>query len=89
MKLTQFIRNLSVGLSLFCVISTAYAAYPLWTFTPDPNYPPKISITSTQAGIVVYSVQKLVSQNKIISYYAHPRGCPSFTLPIDSQRSAG
>lgn len=57
MKLTQFIRQLSLGLSAFCIILTAYAASPLWVFTPNPNYPPQISINSTQAATVVYSVQ--------------------------------
>ena len=57
MTLMQFIRQLSIGFCALCIISTAYAAYPLWTFTPDPNYPPLVSINSTQATFVVYSVQ--------------------------------
>lgn len=57
MKLMQLIRNLSVGLSLFLVISTVYAAFPLWTFSPNINYPPQISINPTQTATVVYTVQ--------------------------------
>ena len=57
MKLTQLIRNLSVGLSLFLVISAAYAAFPLWTFSPNINYPPQISINPSQTATVVYTVQ--------------------------------
>lgn len=57
MKLTQLIRNLSVGLSLFLVISTAYAAFPLWTFAPNINYPPQASINPSQTATVVYTVQ--------------------------------
>ena len=57
MKLTQLIRNLGVGLSLFLVISTAYAAFPLWTFSPNINYPPQISINPSQTATVVYTVQ--------------------------------
>lgn len=57
MKLTPLMRNLSVGLSLLFVISTVYAAYPLWTFVPNTNYPPKISINPSQTATVVYTVQ--------------------------------
>lgn len=57
MKLTQLIRNLSVGLSFFLVISTAYAAFPLWTFSPNANYPPQASINPNQTATVVYTVQ--------------------------------
>lgn len=57
MRLMQLIRNISVGLSLFFVISTAYAAYPLWTFAPNINYPPQISINPSQTATVVYTVQ--------------------------------
>lgn len=64
MKLTQFIRKLSVGIGAFSIISTAYAAYPLWTFTPNPNYPPKISINSSQTATVVYSVQNQSRKSK-------------------------
>lgn len=64
MKLTQFIRKLSVGLSAFCIISTASAAYPLWTFTPNPNYPSKVSINSSQTATVVYSVQNQSRKSK-------------------------
>lgn len=57
MKLTQLIRNLFASLSLLFVISTSYAAYPLWTFAPNINYPPQISINPSQTATVVYTVQ--------------------------------
>lgn len=57
MKLMQLMRNLSVGLSLFVLISTPYAAFPLWTFAPNINYPPHVSINSSQIATVVYTVQ--------------------------------
>ena len=57
MKLTPFIRQLSRCLSILCITYTANAANPLWTFTPNPNYPPQISINSSQTTAVVYSVQ--------------------------------
>ena len=52
MKLTHL-----MGLSLFFVISLASAAYPLWTFAPNINYPPHVSITPSQTATVVYTVQ--------------------------------
>jgi hypothetical protein len=57
MKLRQWLRNLSVGLSLLCVVSTIYAAYPLWTFVPNINYPPQVSINPSQTATVVYTVK--------------------------------
>ncbi len=57
MKLTQFIRQLSMGLSALSVFSTVYAASPLWIFTINQTYPPQISINATQTGIVIYTVQ--------------------------------
>lgn len=57
MKLTRLISNLSVSLSLFFVISAVYPAYPLWTFAPNINYPPQISINPSQTATVVYTVQ--------------------------------
>ncbi len=57
MKLTPLIRIFSVSLSLFFVISTACAAFPLWTFAPNINYPPHISINPSQTATVVYTVQ--------------------------------
>ncbi len=57
MKFTRLLRQLSMGLSAISMISTAYAAYPLWTFTPNSTYPPQLSIQATQAATVVYLVQ--------------------------------
>lgn len=57
MKLMSLIRNLCLSLSLFFVISTAYAALPLWIFSQNINYPPQISINPNQTGTVVYTVQ--------------------------------
>lgn len=57
MKLMQWIQNLSMGLSFFLVTSTSYAAYPLWTFAPNINYPAQISVNPSQTATVVYTVQ--------------------------------
>lgn len=55
MKLTKFI--LSLCLSPFCIILTAHASSPLWTFTPNSSYPPQVSITATQTATIVYDVK--------------------------------
>ena len=57
MKLTHIMRNLSVSICFLFVISTAHAAFPLWTFSPNINYPSQISLTSTQTATIVYTVQ--------------------------------
>ena len=56
-KLKPLIRHICISLSLFCLLPTTYAAYPLWTFTPNPSYPPNLSINATQTAIVFYTVQ--------------------------------
>lgn len=68
MKLMQFIRQLSMGLS----ISTASAASPLWIFTPNPSYPPQVSLNSTQAATVVYSVQNQSHKTKSLAIKSIP-----------------
>lgn len=72
MKFTQFLRQLSIGLSAFCVLSTAYAAFPLWIFTPDSNYPPQLSIKSTQTATVVYAVQNQSHKAKTLVMQSIP-----------------
>ena len=72
MKFTRFIRQLSIGLSAFCVLSTAYAAFPLWIFTPDSNYPPQLSIKSTQTATVVYAVQNQSHKAKTLVMQSIP-----------------
>lgn len=92
MKLMQFIRQLSVGLSIFCFISTAYAAYPLWTFTPDTNYPPQVSINSTQSATVVYSVQNQSYKAKSLVIKPTPgivQSLPLQLAPLGQPGSSG
>ena len=72
MKLTQHLRHLSVVFITCCVISTAYAGYPLWTFTPNPNFPPNISMRSNQTGIVVYTVQNQSHKAKSLMLKSTP-----------------
>lgn len=47
-------------------LSISYAAYPLWTFTPSPNYPPQISLNSSQTGFIVYTIHNQSNKAKSI-----------------------
>ena len=72
MKLTQLIRHLGMSLSLIFTFSTSYAAFPLWTFTPNINYPPQVSITPNQTATVVYTVQNQSYKAKSLVIKATP-----------------
>lgn len=82
MILTQLIRNLSVSLSLFFVILTSYAASPLWTFAPNINYPPQISINPNQTATVVYTVQNQSYKAKSLVMMPIPGVVQSFPCQL-------
>lgn len=63
MKFLSLIRNLSLDLSLFMVISPAYAAFPLWTFAPNIDYPPQISINPSHSATIAYVVYTVQNQS--------------------------
>lgn len=69
MKLERFMR-LGIGLSAFCFIIAAQASGPLWTFTPDTNFPPKLSVSSTGTATVKYKItnksSKPITRNLVI-----------------------
>ncbi|KTD64252.1 hypothetical protein Lsan_0947 [Legionella santicrucis] len=56
MRLPHVIPQWSFGVSIFCFITMAQAGKPLWTFTPDKNFPPKISVSTTGTATVLYTV---------------------------------
>lgn len=82
MKLTRLICNISVGLSLFVVISTSYAAFPLWTFAPNINYPPQTSINPNQTATVVYTVQNQSDKAKSLVMKPIPGIMQSFPCQL-------
>lgn len=45
-----------VAVFIWLFISSAYAGTPLWTFTPDPTYSPKISITAAGSATIKYKI---------------------------------
>ncbi len=91
MKLEHLLRNLSLSLSLLFVISTAQAAFPLWTFAPNINYPPHVSITSNQTATVVYTVQNQSYKAKSLVIKPIPgvvQLFPCLLAPIGQQGSS-
>ncbi|CAM2944368.1 protein with a bacterial immunoglobulin-like domain [Legionella steigerwaltii] len=56
MKSRMFINKLLTGVVAFLMMAVAYAGTPLWTFTPDPQFPPKVSVSSTGTATVKYTV---------------------------------
>ncbi len=89
MKLTRSIRQLSIGLVVFFIMSTAYAAYPLWTFTPNPIYPPQVSINATQSATVVYSVQNQSREARSLVIKPIPGLVQTTTCQVTPQGQAG
>ncbi|KTC83584.1 hypothetical protein [Legionella cincinnatiensis] len=56
MKLPLLMPRLGLSISAFYMI-TAHAGIPVWTFTPDPNFPPTVSVSPTGTATVKYLVQ--------------------------------
>ncbi|QLZ69748.1 hypothetical protein FOLKNPGA_02546 [Legionella sp. PC1000] len=56
MKFSHLMPQLGFGLYTFCFITAAQAGSPLWTFMPDANFPPKVSVSSTGTATVKYIV---------------------------------
>jgi len=56
MKSRFLINKLLTGMLMFLMMTVAYAGNPLWTFTPDAGFPPKVSVSSTGTATVKYTV---------------------------------
>ncbi|KTD01282.1 hypothetical protein OQJ19_01270 [Fluoribacter gormanii] len=52
---TTLPQLLLVGVA-FLFLTAGHASKPVWTFTPDPNYPPTISITPIGSATVKYTI---------------------------------
>ena len=89
MKLIHFIRRLCIGLCALCIISTVYAAAPLWIFTADPNYPPQISVSPNQTATVVYSVQNQSHIAKTLVLKSIPGVVQSFPCRLTPKGQPG
>lgn len=70
-------------------ISTSYAGIPLWTFTPNPNFPPNISVNTASSATIKYTVtnQSKTTHTLVmtpiagITQITTPGNCPNpFTL---------
>ena len=48
--------QLFIAVIAFLLITLGHAAKPVWTFTPDPYYPPTVSITSAGSATIKYVV---------------------------------
>jgi hypothetical protein len=76
-------------LMLLVLISPGYAGNPLWTFTPDTQYPPSVSLTPITSATIKYTITNqspkphtLVMQPILgITQITNPGNCPNpFTL---------
>jgi uncharacterized protein YjdB len=56
MKSRFVINKLLTGVLMFLIMTAAHAGNPLWTFTPDVSFPPKVSLSSTGTATVKYTV---------------------------------
>lgn len=51
-----FARVLNITVVVFLFVLQGHTATPVWTFTPDANYPPKQSVTTSTTATVRYTV---------------------------------
>lgn len=89
MNFPKLIRQLSlIGLSI-CLVSKAYASYPLWTFTTNSSYPPQVSMNTSQSATVVYSVQNQSYKSKWLVIKPIPGIVQSSTCRVNPYGQAG
>ncbi|CAM2876545.1 NHL repeat protein [Legionella steigerwaltii] len=48
--------QLFIAVVAFLFLTISHASKPVWTFTPDPNYPPTVSVTSIGSATIKYTV---------------------------------
>lgn len=73
MKFMRMMRYLSLTWMLGLInLSTSYASYPIWTFTPNSHYPPQISLNSSQTGFIVYTIQNQSNKSKSLMIETTP-----------------
>ncbi|WP_454785956.1 InlB B-repeat-containing protein [Legionella sp. WA2024007413] len=48
--------QLCIGVFAILFLTLSHASKPVWTFTPDPNYPPKIYITPIGSATIKYTI---------------------------------
>lgn len=52
---------------LLFFITKGYAIIPMWTFTPDPDYPPKIAITPLGSAVIQYQVSNQSAKTRTLA----------------------
>lgn len=80
---------------IICLLSvSAYAGNPVWTFDPDPYFPPNISITSQDTAYIQYVVTNRASKPHLLEMKPIPgitqlttAGACSNTFVLRSQES--
>lgn len=63
MKSRFFIDKLLTGILVFLMTTAVYAGTPLWTFTSDAGFPPKVSVSSIGTVTVKYTVTNQSKKN--------------------------
>lgn len=56
MKSSRFIFSILAGCSAFFVTTTGEAGIPLWTFIPDADFPPALTVSASGTATVKYTV---------------------------------
>lgn len=67
MKLPLLTAQFSLGLSAYCFLMAAHAGIPLWTFTPDANFPPQISLGPSGSTTVKYTITNQSKKTHILA----------------------
>lgn len=87
MKLSCLIKQIGIGLSVFCFTAVVQAS-PVWTLTPVPEFPPKVSIGPTDTTSVQYTVTNQSSKSHLLQMKPirgiTPSGC---TSPLGAHES--
>lgn len=63
---TSLSYKVVTGLLLLTMTLMAQAGKPLWSFTPDPSYPSKITLNSSQTATIKYTVTNNMRNSSVL-----------------------
>ncbi|MCW8409622.1 hypothetical protein OQJ13_11635 [Legionella sp. PATHC035] len=55
-RVKMTLPQLLIAVIAFLFLTLSHAVKPVWTFTPDPNYPPTVSVTSIGSATIKYTI---------------------------------
>lgn len=72
MKINTLFKQILAGVLSFLIITMAQAGIPVWTFTPNPNFPPTAKVSPEGSVIVKYELTNFSHLAKTLNLVRRP-----------------